>query len=106
MASSIAFVAGCDLDQWFSRKSVRMAGELQPGDVFQDYRFHPCFCLEVGSPEEDDPEGVYGISLVESSFVYKRPWTTKVMGVLSNHRGRAALPARRPPSIVSSEPVM
>jgi hypothetical protein len=44
---------------------VDQPGELVPGDLFEDCRYHPCLCIEGGSA--DDPSGVYGISLVDGS---------------------------------------
>ena len=40
-------------------------GDLTPGDLFEDCRFHPCLCIEVG--DENDPAAVWGISLVDGS---------------------------------------
>jgi hypothetical protein len=40
-------------------------GDLRRGDLFEDCRYHPCLCTEGGS--QDDPSGVYGISLVDGS---------------------------------------
>jgi hypothetical protein len=44
---------------------VNQPGELRPGDLFEDCRYHPCLCIEGGSA--DDPDGVYGISLVDGT---------------------------------------
>jgi hypothetical protein len=44
---------------------VGQPGELLPGDLFEDCRYHPCLCIEAGSA--DDPDGVCGISLVDGS---------------------------------------
>ncbi len=44
---------------------VNQPGELRPGDLFEDCRYHPCLCTEGGSA--DDPGGVYGISLVDGT---------------------------------------
>jgi hypothetical protein len=44
---------------------VSTPGELVPGDVFEDCRYHPCFCIEASSPA--DREGVVGISLVDGT---------------------------------------
>jgi hypothetical protein len=40
-------------------------GDLLPGDLFEDCRYHPCLCIEGNSP--DDVDGVYGISLVDGT---------------------------------------
>jgi len=42
---------------------VDTPGDLAPGDLFEDCRYHPCLCTEVGG--EDDPAWVAGISLVD-----------------------------------------
>jgi hypothetical protein len=44
---------------------VNQPGELRPGDLFEDCRYHPCLCIEGGSA--DDRDGVYGISLVDGT---------------------------------------
>jgi hypothetical protein len=44
---------------------VNQAGDLKPGDLFEDCRHHPCLCIEGGSPQ--DPDGVIGISLVDGT---------------------------------------
>jgi hypothetical protein len=44
---------------------VTKPGELLPGDLFEDCRYHPCLCTESNSP--DDADGVYGISLVDGT---------------------------------------
>lgn len=44
---------------------VSQPGELLPGDLFEDCRFHPCLCYEANS--SDDVEGVWGISLVDGT---------------------------------------
>ena len=44
---------------------VSQPGELQSGDLFEDCRYHPCLCTDGGAA--DDPDGVYGISLVDGS---------------------------------------
>ena len=44
---------------------VSTAGELAPGDLFEDCRYHPCLCYDVGDPGEED--AVFGISLVDGS---------------------------------------
>lgn len=40
-------------------------GELLPGDLFEDCRFHPCLCTEANSV--DDRDGVSGISIVDGT---------------------------------------
>jgi hypothetical protein len=42
---------------------ITQPGELHPGELFEDCRYHPCLCTEVGG--DDDPSGVWGISLVD-----------------------------------------
>ncbi len=44
---------------------VNKPGELLPGDLFEDCRYHPCLCIEANSAEH--PSGVYGISLVDGT---------------------------------------
>jgi len=44
---------------------ITKAGELVPGDLFEDCRFHPCLCIDGNSM--DDPDGVHGISLVDGT---------------------------------------
>lgn len=38
-------------------------GDIQPGDVFEDCRFHPCYCYDV----DDDGTHAFGISLIDGS---------------------------------------
>jgi hypothetical protein len=45
-------------------QAVQQPGEIQPGDLFEDCRYHPCLCYEVGDPGDD---GVFGISLIDGS---------------------------------------
>jgi hypothetical protein len=40
-------------------------GELLPGELFEDCRYHPCLCTESNS--RDDPDGVSGISLIDGT---------------------------------------
>lgn len=40
-------------------------GDLRPGDLFEDCRYHPCLCYDVGDPS--DAAAVFGISLVDGS---------------------------------------
>lgn len=42
--------------------AVSQPGDLIPGDLFEDCRYHPCLCIEANTSEDRD--GVYGISLV------------------------------------------
>jgi hypothetical protein len=44
---------------------VKEPGALVPGDLFEDCRYHPCLCIEGNAPS--DPDGVYGISLVDGT---------------------------------------
>jgi hypothetical protein len=44
---------------------VTTPGELLPGELFEDCRYHPCLCIDGNAA--DDPDGVYGISLVDGS---------------------------------------
>jgi hypothetical protein len=44
-------------------KVVRQPGDIQPGDLFEDCRYHPCLCYEIS----DDGDGIFGISLVDGS---------------------------------------
>ncbi|MCE9583749.1 MAG: GNAT family N-acetyltransferase [Planctomycetes bacterium] len=39
--------------------------DLLPGELFEDCRYHPCLCIESGSPGDSD--AVYGISLVDGT---------------------------------------
>lgn len=45
--------------------NVCQPGDIAPGGLFEDCRYHPALCYDVGG--EDDPEAVYGISLVDGS---------------------------------------
>lgn len=42
---------------------VRHPGDIQPGDIFEDCRHHPCFCYDIS----DDRRAIFGISLVDGS---------------------------------------
>ena len=42
---------------------VRHPGEIQPGDIFEDCRYHPCLCYDIS----DDGKAIFGISLVDGS---------------------------------------
>jgi hypothetical protein len=42
---------------------VHHPGEVLPGDVFEDCRYHPCFCYDIA----DGGERVFGISLIDGS---------------------------------------
>jgi hypothetical protein len=44
-----------------------MPGEIVAGDVFEDCRYHPCLCYDIGDPGRDD--AVFGISLVDGSTI-------------------------------------
>ncbi len=44
---------------------VKLPGEVRPGDLFEDCRYHPCLCYDVGDP--GDEGSVFGISLVDGS---------------------------------------
>ena len=44
-------------------EQARQPGDIRPGDVFEDCRFHPCYCYDVG----DDGTHVFGISLLDGS---------------------------------------
>ena len=46
-------------------KVIVEAGQLLPGDLFEDCRFHPCLCIEANT--HDDLDGVAGISLVDGT---------------------------------------
>lgn len=42
---------------------VHRAGEVKPGDIFEDCRYHPCFCYDL----DEEGEALFGISLVDGS---------------------------------------
>jgi hypothetical protein len=42
---------------------VHHPGDIQPGDIFEDCRHHPCFCYDIS----DDHRAIFGISLVDGS---------------------------------------
>jgi hypothetical protein len=44
---------------------VKAPGDIVPGDLFEDCRYHPCLCYDVNDPPNED--GVFGISLVDGS---------------------------------------
>jgi hypothetical protein len=44
-------------------KKVRQPGEIRPGDVFEDCRFHPCCCYDIS----EDGTHIFGISLINGS---------------------------------------
>lgn len=46
-------------------QAVSKPGDVVPGDLFEDCRYHPCLCYDVGDP--GDEEAVFGISLVDGS---------------------------------------
>jgi hypothetical protein len=43
---------------------VYKPGDIVPGDLFEDCRYHPCVCYDVGDPPADS---VFGISLIDGS---------------------------------------
>jgi hypothetical protein len=43
---------------------VHKPGDIVPGDLFEDCRYHPCLCYDVGDPPSDS---VFGISLIDGS---------------------------------------
>ncbi len=50
---------------------VRQPGDIQPGDLFEDCRYHPCLCYDIS----DDGDGIFGISLVDGST-----WQCRIAG--------------------------
>jgi hypothetical protein len=46
-------------------KAVRQPGDIQPGDLFEDCRYHPCLCYDIS----DDGTSIFGISLVDGSTI-------------------------------------
>jgi len=42
---------------------VSQPGDIRPGDIFEDCRYHPCFCYDIS----DDRESIFGISLIDGS---------------------------------------
>jgi hypothetical protein len=46
-------------------QSVKEIGSIRPGDLFEDCRYHPCLCYDVGDPGNE--EAVFGISRVDGS---------------------------------------
>jgi hypothetical protein len=46
---------------------VHAPGDIVPGELFEDCRYHPCWCYDVGDPPNE--EGVFGISLVDGSTI-------------------------------------
>jgi len=44
-------------------EAVRRPGDIRPGDLYEDCRYHPCLCYDT----DDDGERVFGISLVDGS---------------------------------------
>lgn len=40
-----------------------------PGDLYEDCAYHPCLC--VGVVDNDDEEGIWGISLIDGSYPRK-----------------------------------
>jgi hypothetical protein len=52
-------------------EQARQPGDIRPGDVFEDCRYHPCFCYDVG----DDGTHVFGISLIDGTT-----WQCHIIG--------------------------
>ena len=52
----LSFGGGADMPQ-----PVHKPGDIVPGDLFEDCRYHPCLCYDVGDPGQD---AVFGISLI------------------------------------------
>jgi len=44
---------------------VYQPGDIVPGDIFEDCRYHPCLCYYVSDPGDGD--AVFGISLIDGS---------------------------------------
>jgi hypothetical protein len=44
---------------------VSVQGDIVPGDLFEDCRYHPCLCYDVGNPGNE--QAIFGISLVDDS---------------------------------------
>jgi hypothetical protein len=44
-------------------EKAHQPGDIRPGGLFEDCRFHPCLCYEIS----DDREHIFGISLVDGS---------------------------------------
>ena len=44
-------------------EKVHRPGDIRPGDLFEDCRFHPCLCYDVS----DDEDHIFGISLIDGS---------------------------------------
>jgi hypothetical protein len=42
---------------------VSRPGDIQPGNLFEDCRYHPCLCYDISG----DGTAVFGISLVDGS---------------------------------------
>jgi hypothetical protein len=66
---------------------VNKPGELVPGDLFEDCRYHPCLCTEGNSSK--DVDGVLGISLVNGTPSGCSIFALRASKV--NHRGGRAL---------------
>jgi hypothetical protein len=52
-------------------EQMRQPGDIRPGDVFEDCRFHPCYCYDI----DDDGTHIFGISLIDGST-----WLCNVAG--------------------------
>ena len=44
---------------------VYKPGDIVPGDLFEDCRYHPCLCYDVGDAGHED--ALFGISLIDGS---------------------------------------
>src|SRR5262249_47645506 len=54
----------CSLKEGYPMpEAVSQPGDIRPGDLFEDCRYHPCLCYDVS----DDGEAIFGISLVDGS---------------------------------------
>ncbi len=42
---------------------VKKNGDIVPGDLFEDCRYHPCLCYDI----DEETSSVYGISLIDGS---------------------------------------
>lgn len=50
-------------------------GDIKPGDLFEDCRYHPCVCLSVDDGDGDgDGDGVRGVSLIDGSGIGCSVW--------------------------------
>src|SRR5262249_17048468 len=44
-------------------EKVTQPGDIQPGDIFEDCRYHPCLCYDI----DEDGAAIFGISLIDGS---------------------------------------